>query len=131
MSDDSHVLDGSPVEITFAGETYQLKQKPRKQQRRIREELCDIAAILASLNETEGDSAKLPIILRGVNRIIDFCEDHYPQMGDVESVALRDGLGGMTALIECVFNPLFEAWVSPYMPSGEEDTQKKTETATT
>lgn len=129
---DTHILNGSPVEITFAGETYRFKEKPRRKQRQVREDLCEIAAIMGEIEETESQSRKMPLILRAVNAILGFCEDHHPEMArDIESIELHvrsGGVEGMTQLITDVFTPLFKAWVEPYIPTVGSSEKKMTTT---
>lgn len=129
---DTNILDGSPVEITFAGETYQFKQKPRRKQRLVRRDLSEVGAVLGQIEETESNAQKMPLLIDFMNKLLGFCEDNNPDMArDIERIEahiIASGIEGFTSLIEDVFTPLFKSWLEPYIP-GADAAQKKMTTS--
>ena len=126
---DAHVLDGSPVTVSFAGREYVWRQKPRREQRKIRNRLADIAGLVVRVSQAD-TGGQLAHSVECVNEIIEFCEDNHPEMSDdmdsIESHIRKTGMIGVQELISGVYNPLFEAWLKPWL-SGDDDepAQKK------
>lgn len=128
---DAHILDGSPVVVTFNDVEYTWRQFPRREQRKIREELFSIAAVIgnAATDQELSDMDRGVGMLKGVNLMITFCEDHHPEMNrDMDSIErhiIDNGIDGMRSFIQDVYKVLFDAWVNPWIP----DDEKKSETA--
>lgn len=127
---DSEILDGSPVVVSFDGVEYTWRQKPRRQQRKVRNELANVAGIVFGMGSTDKPSEQVSLSVEVVNAILDFCEDNHPGMADdiehIEHRIQRGGMESIGSLIQDVFIPIYQAWLEPWIAGDDsEETEKK------
>jgi hypothetical protein len=127
---DHEVLDGSPVVTNFNGVRYVWRQQMRREQRRVRSRLMEITARI-SLYMSGNDADKLTVSIDAVNMILDLAEDYCPEMAtDIDNIedSIRDeGLTAVAELITGVYQPLFDAWLKPWIKVGGEDAGGKSQ----
>jgi hypothetical protein len=115
---EEEILNGSPFTVTLNGVSYEWKQKPRAQQRKIRSELSQLMPLMVGF-DTAGDIEQASRSIDLVNAVLDFCERNNEAMesdGDSIEAYLREaGIDGMTSVINDVFMPIFKEWLEPYM----------------
>jgi hypothetical protein len=121
---DHEVLDGSPVVTTFNGKRYVWRQQMRREQRQVRSRLV---AITSAISTFQGgtDGQKIAMSIDAVNMILDLAEDYCPEMArdidDIEQAVCKNGIAGVTSIITDVYQPLFEAWLAPWLRVDSED----------
>jgi hypothetical protein len=81
-----------------------------------------------------GEMVKASEGMKAVNLVLDFCEDYNLEMaGDMNAIDDYVNSDPRTAYVEImrdVFQPLFEAWLKPWLGIADEsgDSKKKTST---
>lgn len=126
---DKEILDGSPVVTTLDGVRYVWRQRPRREQRKLRDDLLDITVNMAMINDKKTpDQDRVRFIVSTINDIVDLCDEYGPDDMDgdeVESYVRDNGRDGFQSLINDVYMVLFDAWLKPWMDFGGEETEKK------
>jgi hypothetical protein len=128
---DAEILDGSPIDITFNGKTYTWRPLNRRKQRRVRVDLIKIAGV--AVDAQKGSDMVLASAAMEVTAMVqDFCEDYNPEMksdsDDIDAYIQSNPEVGFGEVMSDIFQPLFDAWVLPWMSTDEPDSKKKTST---
>ena len=127
---DAEILDNTPLIIRFNEIDYEWVQRPRREQRKIRSRLLDIGVLIYGV-EGKVATEQAVVSLEAVNAILEFCEDFNDDMlediDDIEAYIKSNGALGFGSLFSDVFQPIFEAWLEPWLIG---DTKKKKKTNT-
>ena len=130
---DAEILDGSPIDITFNGTTYTWRPLNRRKQRRVRARLMGIMAIAADA-QSSGEMVKASVGMEATAMVLEFCEDYHPVMAEdmdsIDDYIDSNPQEGFVSVMRDIFNPLFEAWLKPWLSMDDEsgDSKKKTNT---
>lgn len=124
-----NVLSGSPIQIEINGKTYEVKQHPRRIQRSARARLLEVTDMVAQLDGDDlTDIGRAAAIIDTVDALLDFCLEFVPAVAEdidaIEEYIEGDGMQGVTVMLDCLFTPLYKAWLEPWL-SGVEQSGKQ------
>jgi hypothetical protein len=124
MATSEHKLNGSPFTTTFNGTDYVWEQKARAEQRKIRQALSHIVALMSSINQAS-DAQQATLAIEFSNAMCEFCEAYHDKwFEDADEIEdyLRDaGARAVTELTNDVFMPIFNNWLEPWMSSPKKE----------